>query len=142
MKGAAIAIVTLCACGTKPHAPPTSAPPPTAPVTWTIECAPDRVPMAARASVMVTIRATNTTSAARDPERDPLDVLVDGKPSMELSLAFGNGGRGPEWSSLAPGATAVDQRNGMQLVDAPGDHTIAIAHGGVELARTTLHVTR
>jgi hypothetical protein len=98
--------------------------------------------MAARESVMVTIRATNTTSAARDPERDPLDVLVDGKSSMELSLAFGNGGRGREWSSLAPGATAVDRRNGMTIVDAPGDHTIAITHGGVELARTTLHVTR
>ena len=138
----AAACACACGCGTKPHEPPTvAAPAPAAPISWTIECAPDRVAMSARPSVMVTIRATNTTAAAIAPERDPLDVLVDGKSSMELSMAFGNGGRGPEWSSLAPGATAVDQRNGMSIADAPGDHTISIVHDGAELARTTLHVT-
>jgi hypothetical protein len=115
---------------------------PAAPIAWTISVAPASVTMAQRASVTVTIAATNNTQVARDPERDPLDVTIDGAASMELSLAFGNGGRVRAWSLIPPGQTVTDERNGMQIVDAPGDHVIAIAHGGHELARTTLHVTR
>jgi hypothetical protein len=127
-----------------PAAPPDATPAPApapAPIVWSIDCAPSTVSMAQRASVMVTIHATNTTAATRDPERDPLDFLVDGASSMELSLAFGNGGREQTWSAIPPGATVTDRRTGMKIVAAPGDHAIVMTHNGVQLARTTLHVT-
>jgi hypothetical protein len=118
-------------------------PPPTAvPLAWAIEVEPATVSMAKRASVTVRISATNHGTAARSPDRDPLGFHVDGATSHVLELAFGNGGRGREWTSLPPGATATDERNGMEIVDQPGDHVIAIVHGDTELARTILHVTR
>lgn len=139
-------VIALAACSgaAAPHAPGPAVPVPPAPlgpIAWTISTAPSTVSMAQRATVMVTITATNHDTAARSPDRDPLDFTVDGADSMELSLAFGNGGRGGEWTSLAPGQTATDERNGMELVQTPGDHVIAIRHDKIVLAQTTLHVT-
>jgi len=140
---AAPAPAPAAAAAPAPDAAAAPAPAAAAPgITWAIEVSPARVSMAHRDKVRVTIRATNTTSAVRDPQRDPLDVLVDGKSSMELSMAFGNGGRERAWSAIPPGRTVEDARSGMELVDAPGDHVIAIVHDGHELARTVLHVTR
>jgi hypothetical protein len=124
-----------------PAAAPAPPPPLAEPIQWAIFVEPATVTMAQRASVMVTIQATNTNVSARDPERDPLDFTVDGAPSQELSMAFGNGGREAAWSLIPPGHSAIDERTGMTIVAAPGDHVLAIAHGGHELARTTLHVS-
>jgi hypothetical protein len=156
----AFLIGLLAACGSKSAQAPAPAPAPApvtpahapadapaaaaaarAPIVWSIDCAPSTVSMAQRKSVMITIHATNTTAAVRDPKRDPLDFVIDGTSSMELALAFGNGGRLQTWEAIPPGETVTDRRTGMDLVAAPGDHVIAMTHGGVELARTTLHVT-
>src|SRR5262249_20122723 len=115
-------LLVIAACGSHPQpapapAPaPANAPPPEeaaapghaaaaapAPIVWSLECVPSTVTMAQRASVMYTIHATNTTSAVRDPERDPLDFTIDGVSSMQLAMAFGNGGREAAWDAIPPG---------------------------------------
>jgi len=151
VKAGWLGLVAIAACGSHPapHAISNTAPSPEtidaappAAIVWSIDCAPSTVAMASRASVMITIHATNTTSAVRDPERDPLEFTVDGVSSMELSMAFGNGGRDAAWEAIPPGATEVDQREGMEIAASPGDHVIVMSHAGRELARTTLHITR
>lgn len=119
--------------------PAPSAPPGT--VAWTLVVAPARVTMARRAQVSVQITATNRGARTVDPGRS-LEFTVDGTPSMELGMAFGNGGMEASWTALPAGATVRDERIGMELVTAPGEHVIVMSQGGAELARAVLHVTR
>ena len=137
---AAAAPAAVAPAAVAPAADAGSALAPAIGIVWAISVSPATVTMARRSSVVVTIRAANVTGAVRDPHRDPLDVLVDGTSSMELSMAFGNGVRVKEWSAIPPGQYVTDSREGMELVTAPGDHVITIAHDGHELARTVLHV--
>ncbi|MBK9032584.1 MAG: hypothetical protein IPL61_14940 [Myxococcales bacterium] len=111
-------------------------------ITWTLTVTPATVALARTATVDVRIAATNHAPVALSPARDPLEFTIDGQPSMELAMAFGNGGRGGEWTLLPAGATARDRRVGMELVTTPGVHVLAIAHNGRELARATLRVRR
>jgi hypothetical protein len=110
-------------------------------IAWAIEVEPASVAVADLGKVELRIAATNTTKAALDPQRDPLDFTVDGTSSTELGMAFGNGGRGGEWHQLGAGATAKDRRVGVLTGLAPGEHVIAIQHLGHELAKVTLTVT-
>jgi hypothetical protein len=111
-------------------------------VAWTIEVTPSTVALADQEQVEIRFTATNQSDKTLDPTRSSLTIEIDGETPQVLGLAFGNGGRGREWSALPPGDAASDSRSGMKLVDAAGDHVVSLSRMGHELARTTLHVTR
>ncbi len=108
-------------------------------VHWTLTVHPSTFALRDLGHVQVRMTALNDGPTAVDPHK-PWDLRVDGAPSQALSMAFGNGAMGPEWSSLPPGATAVDEREGVEFVDTRGDHEITLHWGDQELARTTVHV--
>jgi hypothetical protein len=111
-------------------------------VEWTIEVDPKKVSLAKTSTVTVRYTATNTAKEHVDAKAYSLEFWIDGAPSMELGMAFGNGGFSKVWTHLPPGDTVDDSRSGMELVDAPGDHVITLVHLGRELARATLKVTK
>ena len=92
----------------------------------------------------MTVRYTTTNQAKEhvDAKSYALEYQVDGVASMELGMAFGNGGFPKVWTHLPPGDTVDDSRVGMTLVEAPGDHVISLVHLGREVARATLKVTK
>lgn len=134
----------------RPEAPAEEAVPPkeddaeAAPVAsglaWTIAAEPQRTKLAKLDDLRLRITVTNEGDAVANPLATVLHFSVDGEPSISLSLAFGNGAHGKEWTALEPGKSAESSRIGVEFVDAPGDHVIVISDGTTELARTTVHL--
>jgi hypothetical protein len=121
-----------------PPPPATDTPPP---IIWTLDCAPSTVSMAQRGSVWIFVHATSTVPGKTPTEHELLEWKINGADSNELGMAFGNGGYAQEWDALPDDETVTDRRHGMAIVDAPGLYVISISLHGVEVARTTLHVT-
>lgn len=122
-------------------APPRQAPEaPPGTIAWTLTLVPAQVTMARRAEVDVRITAHNRGNLTVDPRRSGLDFTVDGVSSMELNMAFGNGGMEAAWTALPPGRRVQDRRIGMQIVEAPGRHVIVLSQSDRELARAVFVV--
>lgn len=132
-------VLVVAACHGEP-APVVQPPRAASELTWTIDVSPSRLTIAAQATATVRITATNHGRAAIQPPRS-LDFTVDGTFSMDATTAFNNGGLDPAWLSLPPGATARDERVGLELASTPGDHVLTVLdrqHG--ELARASFHL--
>jgi hypothetical protein len=111
-------------------------------IEWSVIVEPSAFSLSRLENVEIHIRATNRGSVTVDPGRTTLELTVDGARQMGLSMAFGNGGTGPEWRALLPRHTAHDSRIGVQFVETPGRHVLALRRGERELAQTTVDVTR
>ncbi len=132
-------------------AEPAPADPPVAPepvsvvatgLRWELVAIPDHLRMARRAAFRLRRQVTNTGSAPADAMRTMATFSLDGAPSMELDMAFGNGVREQRWSALPPGETVFDERAmGESLFPVPGDYEIAMTTDGVT-STTHVHVDR
>lgn len=112
-------------------------------VAWELTASSATLAMDARATWRLRILATNRGTSATDPARGQLTFLVNGRPSMAADLAFSNGVMTLDWTSLAPGATARDERAlGAALFEAPGDYELTLQHGGVTVATLRVRVVR
>lgn len=100
-------------------------------IRWKLRAEPTRTTMADRASVRLTIEATNTTDAEIDPQRHLGQWRFQGEQHMGLTMWFGNGLRVMEWNALPPAQTVTDARDvGEHLFEAPGTYEIAYARDG------------
>lgn len=121
---------------------PVPTPPPDA-LRWSLECTPatGSLTMAQRRGFRLWLVAHNAGSAPIDTHRDTLEWLVNGRPSMELSMAFGNGVREQLWSSLPAGRTVREAREGGSwLLPRPGQYVFSIRMNGREVARRVVTV--
>jgi hypothetical protein len=118
-------------------------------VVWQLGADPGTtLPMSARGGFALSIVARNDGPRAVDTRRDRLAFLVNGRPSMMLSMAFGNGARERRWSALAPGdtvrearGTSADPSFGAALFPAPGDYAIAIEQDGRPVAHVQVRIS-
>lgn len=100
-------------------------------IRWRLRAEPTSTTMADRASVRLTIEATNTTDAEIDPQRHLGQWRFQGEQHMGLTMWFGNGLRVMEWNALPPAQTVTDARDvGEHLFEAPGTYEIAYARDG------------
>lgn len=95
--------------------------------------------MARRSRFRLIREVTNTGTAPLDASATAASFTVNGHPSMELDMAFGNGARESTWSSLAPGASVSDEREVGDLFTAPGDYVIVMLADDTR-ATLTVHV--
>lgn len=111
------------------------------PIAWRLLVLPSTFPMSRRGAVRIRIVATNTGHTTVDPERDPLEIHVNGQSSMEANMAFGNGGREARWSALPAGETVEEDRVGLELFPRPGNYDLVLHVPAGDVARTRVHVT-
>jgi hypothetical protein len=122
--------------------PPPDAAPAASPVVWKLEVKPETVKLANQAKMELFIVATNGGKETVDTQRSD-SFTIDGAPSQELNMAFGNGGREGRWRKLPAGDSIRESRTGLTLFKAAGDHVIAlVGPDGQERARVTVHVTK
>jgi hypothetical protein len=94
--------------------------------------------MSNRAQFILRRRVTNTGTTAADAMTPSASFTVNGAPSMELDMAFGNGARENRWQALPPGESAFDEREmGESLFPAPGQYTLTMTVDG---ANSTVRV--
>lgn len=125
--------------------PASTAPAPTAPVAgivWSLELDPGLAfTMADRAKVKIWIVATNKGSSTLPTMREALELRINGKPSMEFAMAFGNGLRTMDWDGLAPAKTVREAREmGTTLFPAAGDYDLELILAGARVATAHVHV--
>lgn len=75
-----------------------------------------------------------------ETQRDSLEWFVNGQPSLQLSMAFGNGSRTRQWEALAPRGTVREAREGAWLVPSAGTFVFSIRMNGREVARQVVTV--
>ena len=129
--------------------PPVEAAPLTTGIAWELVATPSATfPMAKRGDFELWIVAHNLGPGVQDTARDRLAYRVNGKESMMLAMAFGNGGREREWSALPPGKTLREARGGstdpsfgQSLFPAPGDYHLTIEELGRLVAALDVHVS-
>ena len=135
---------TATATATATAAPSaTVSPAPSAGIAWSLELDPGLTfTMADRATSKIWIVATNKGSKAEPTMREGLELRVNGKPSMEFAMAFGNGLRTMDWDGLAPGKTVRESRGlGTSLFPAAGDYDLELLLAGARLASLHVHVS-
>ncbi len=99
-------------------------------IRWRLSAEPAEVTMADRATVRLTIEATNEGDAETDPQQHRGQWLLQGEMHHGLNLWFGNGVRPSAWHALPAGETVTDARVvGEQLFEAPGTYDIAFQIG-------------
>jgi hypothetical protein len=103
--------------------------------------------MADRGTFELWIVAHNAGTLPTDTQRHGLAFQVNGKGSLSLSMAFGNGLRERRWSALAPGDTVREARGGPtdpvfgeELFPSPGDYELGMLQGGRVLATLKVRV--
>jgi hypothetical protein len=139
-----VTLLLVAACGSGPKTVKTAQPEPVAvegPIVWSLEVVPPTFALAEQGRVSIWIQATNRGAETLDTERSD-SFTLDGEDSMELNMAFGNGGREARWRALPTGDTIREQRIGLELFTSAGDHVIAlVGPDGRERARVTVTVT-
>lgn len=123
--------------------PPPPPPPPPDALLFSLECTPSTgtITLAQRSSLQLWLVARNNGSTPIDTRRDTLEWFVNGQQSFELAMAFGNGVRTTQWSSLAPGTSVREARAGGDwLFPRRGRYVIAIRLNGREVARRVITV--
>lgn len=124
-------------------APPSSSTAPSAGIAWNLEIDPGLAfTMADRANLKIWIVATNKGPKSEPTMREGLELRVNGKPSMEFAMAFGNGLRTMDWDGLAPGKTVRESRGlGTSLFPAAGDYDLELVLAGARVASLHVHVS-
>lgn len=108
---------------------PTAAP--ASSLRWELIARPMRLRMSQRARFVLRRQVTNTGTTAADAMTRSASFTVNGAPSMDLDMAFGNGARETLWAALPPGRTVFDEREmGESLFPAPGQYTLAMTVDG------------
>ena len=124
-------------------APPDPRPANAGEISWELAATSTILRMRDRATWRLRVLATNRGREVVNPGRGALGFAVDGADSMVASMAFNNGGRGPEWQALAPGMTATDEREiGTALFPHPGDYHVTLRIGGADVSTLLVRVTR
>jgi hypothetical protein len=108
------------------------------PIMWQLTADPaTRLKMAGRGAFTLWMVAHNAGARATDTRRDSLEYLVNGRPSLTLAMAYGNGLREVRWTALEPGDTVRDGRGsssdptfGTSLFPAPGDYELVLKQDG------------
>lgn len=110
--------------------PPAVLPAPTV-LRWELLARPARLTMRDRGTFRLRRQVTNDGSVVADAMRASASFTVNGQASIELDMAFGNGGRASRWAALPPGESAFDEREmGMSLFSAPGNYDLAMTVDG------------
>jgi hypothetical protein len=106
-------------------------------IAWELAAAPSAsFPMSKRGEFELWIVARNGGPTVEDTERDALSYEVNGRTSLMLALAFGNGGRDRRWAALPPGQTLREARGGKtdptfgeSLFPTPGEYRLTLRQG-------------
>jgi len=109
-------------------------------IAFEFDVIPAKVSRAKAARAVMRITVTNHSTRTVSPVRMGYSFTVDGEDSMQLNLAFGNGGFAGLWAELPPGKTASDDRGGVELFEL-GTHEIVMSSWDRELARTKVTIT-
>lgn len=121
---------------------PPPPPPPSQSVFWSLETTPNSptIALRQRAGFSLWLVARNGGGTTVDTQRDRLEWYVNGAQSMELAMAFGNGGRTQKWGALGSGETVREARQGEWLLPRAGRFVFSIRMNGVEVARRVVTV--
>jgi hypothetical protein len=118
------------------------------PIEWQLTVSSASFPMSASDEFELWIVARNIGQQVADTRRDQLEYLVNGRASLLLPMAFGNGARGERWMALPPGATIREARGGpgepslgRALFPAPGDYDLTLRQDGRTVASVRVRVT-
>lgn len=105
------------------------------PIRVELSVTPDRVSPADLDELRVRVAVTNESDEPVDLELPSSTLLVDGKPSLNWSLAIGNGARDEREYALPAGESVSAERvMGGSLVREPGEHEVTIEVLGVRSA--------